>query len=86
MIRIIFRSNRSVRLSNLYGFAGYDNSLPSMQSFLLIRGPGVVQPVLTPEKIAQVDAVDVFPLIAHLLGNKYMLYSNINKVLKCKFK
>ena len=64
----MFRANRSNLLSNLYGFAGYDNNIPSMQSLLLMVGPGVVKPVLTPGRLDQVDAVDVFPLLAHLLG------------------
>merc|ERR1712181_39835 len=50
-----------------YGKAGYDPSLESMEAALLMMGPGLaVQPV--PEQLSvSLAAVDLFPLVAHLL-------------------
>jgi len=54
-------------LNNKYGKAGYDNALDSMQSLIILHGPGVLsQP--GPEHLKpRIDAVDVFPLLCHLL-------------------
>ena len=59
--------NRPSNLNNKYGKAGYDNALDSMQSLIILHGPGVqTQP--GPEHLKpMIDAVDVFPLLSHLL-------------------
>ena len=59
---------RAESLSNKYGVAGYDNQLESMQSVVILHGPAVaglqgpdhLQPAL--------QAVDIFPLLCHLLN------------------
>jgi len=54
-------------LNNMYGKAGYDNTLESMQSLIILHGPGV-QTNPGPEHLKpMIDAVDVFPLLCHLL-------------------
>jgi len=54
-------------LNNKYGKAGYDNALDSMQSLIILHGPGI-HPHPTPEHLKpMIDAVDVFPLLCHLL-------------------
>lgn len=67
-LQIITPYHRSADLSNKYGLGGYDNSLESMQSLVILRGPGVQRSQgpghTTPPSI---DAVDMFPLLAHLL-------------------
>jgi len=65
---INIRANRSSLLSNKYGMAGYDNALESMQSFLVMRGPGVTRPNVHPDHTVTIHAVDVFPLLAHFIG------------------
>ena len=56
-------------LSNKYGQAGYDNSLESMQSLVILRGPGVERSQPGHGKpVNMIEAVDMFPLISHLLG------------------
>jgi len=63
------RSKRMNLLSNKYGYAGYDNDLPSMQSFVLLKGPGVLKSQIAhQEKTEEINAVDVYPLLAHLIG------------------
>ena len=61
-------TGRESSLDNKYGKAGYDNSLESMEAVLVLQGPGLaVQPV--PEQLKPlVQAVDLFPLVCHLLG------------------
>ena len=59
--------NRPSNLTNKYGKAGYDNALESMQSLLILHGPGG-QTQLGPEHLKpMIYAVDVFPLLCHLL-------------------
>eukprot|EP00090_Calanus_glacialis_P045876 TRINITY_DN8762_c0_g1_i2.p1 TRINITY_DN8762_c0_g1~~TRINITY_DN8762_c0_g1_i2.p1 ORF type:complete len:580 (+),score=132.33 TRINITY_DN8762_c0_g1_i2:291-2030(+) len=59
--------NRPSNLNNKYGKAGYDNALDSMQSLIILHGPGV-QTHPGPEHLKPtIDAVDVFPLLSHLL-------------------
>ena len=59
--------NRPSNLNNKYGKAGYDNTLDSMQSLIILHGPGV-KTQLGPEHLKpRIDAVDVFPLLSHLL-------------------
>jgi len=58
---------RQSNLNNKYGKAGYDNALDSMQSLIILHGPGV-QSQPGPEHLKpMIDAVDVFPLLCHLL-------------------
>jgi len=58
---------RPSNLNNKYGKAGYDNALESMQSLIILHGPGV-QSQPGPEHLKpRIDAVDVFPLLCHLL-------------------
>jgi len=58
---------RPSNLNNKYGKAGYDNALDSMQSIIILHGPGV-QSQAGPEHLKpMIDAVDVFPLLCHLL-------------------
>jgi len=58
---------RPESLSNHYGLAGYDNDLDSMQSIIILHGPGI-QRSKTPDHIKPIiNAVDVFPLLSHLL-------------------
>jgi len=58
---------RPSNLNNKYGKAGYDNALDSMQSLIILHGPGV-QSQPGPEHLKpMIDAVDVFPLLCHLL-------------------
>ena len=61
------QANRQASLDNKYGKAGYDPRLESMEAALVMMGPGLaVQPV--PEQLSvSLDAVDLFPLVAHLL-------------------
>ena len=73
-----FRSNRENSLDNKYGFAGYDNALPSMESVLILAGPDIRADGLESAGGNHVNAVDVFPLLAHLLGN-----SSLYKVERC---
>ena len=46
------------------GMHGWDPTLPEMHGILLAAGPGIAAGVALPA----VDAVDVYPLVAHLLG------------------
>ena len=59
---------RPADLSNKYGLAGYDNSLESMQSLVILRGPGVQRSQPGQQELTMIDTVDMFPLISHLLG------------------
>lgn len=61
------QAGRQASLDNKYGKAGYDPRLESMEAALLMMGPGLaIQPV--PEQLSvSVAAVDLFPLVAHLL-------------------
>ena len=45
------------------GMHGWDPSLPSMQGIFLAAGPGIIPGA----RLAPVESVDVYPLIAHLL-------------------
>ena len=55
-------------LTNTYGLAGYDNTLDSMQSLVILRGPGIQRQQGPGRRAAPaLDAVDMFPLLAHLL-------------------
>ena len=61
------RAGRQASLDNKYGKAGYDPHLASMEAALLMMGPGLaIQPVSEQLSVV-VDAVDIFPLVAHLL-------------------
>ena len=71
--QFLLRANRTNLLSNTYGFSGYDNSLKSMESVLLVQGPQFTnsrlpQTVAAEDEDAPIDAVHVFPLLCHLLG------------------
>ena len=46
------------------GMHGWDPTLPQMHGIFLAAGPGIASAVTLPA----VDAVDVYPLVAHLLG------------------
>ena len=48
------------------GMHGWDPTLPAMHGIFLATGPGIAAGVTLPA----VDAVDVYPLVAHLLGLK----------------
>jgi len=60
---------RAEYLDNVYGVAGYDNTLDSMQSIVIMQGPGVrqIQGQDHVSGIPSINAVDVFPLLCHLL-------------------
>jgi hypothetical protein len=73
---------RPSSLDNKYGKAGYDNSLEKMEAVIIMQGPGLAkqvkllvgtndhpssQPVDEQLGPLVVDAVDVFPLVCHLL-------------------
>lgn len=49
-----------------YGQHGYDNTFPEMRAIFIARGPALRKH----EVIAPFDNVDVYPLLAHLLGIK----------------
>ena len=57
-----------VRLSGIYappaGMHGWDPTLPAMHGIFLAAGPGIEEGVTLPP----VEAVGVYPLVAHLLG------------------
>jgi hypothetical protein len=59
--------HRAQSLDNKYGVAGYDNSLDSMTSVVIMRGPAAKK---TSQELHErgMEAVDVFPLICHLLN------------------
>ena len=59
---------RSSDLGNKYGLAGYDNSLESMQSLVILRGPGVQRVQPGQQEPTMIQTVDMFPLLTHLLG------------------
>ena len=46
------------------GMHGWDPTLPEMHGIFLASGPGIAAGVTLPA----VDAVDVYPLLTHLLG------------------
>ena len=46
------------------GAHGYDNAAPEMAALFIAHGPGVRPGVM----LNDMDAVDVHPLLAHLLG------------------
>ena len=59
---------RSSDLGNKYGLAGYDNSLETMQSLVILHGPGVQRSQPGQQEPTMIDTVDMFPLLTHLLG------------------
>ena len=59
---------RPADLGNKYGLAGYDNSLVSMQSLVILRGPGVQRSQPGQQEVTMIETVDMFPLLSHLLG------------------
>lgn len=59
---------RSSDLGNKYGLAGYDNSLETMQSLVILRGPGVQRSQPGQQEPTIIETVDMFPLLSHLLG------------------
>ena len=56
-------------LGHCYGYAGYDNTLDSMASVLIMGGPGVRQQSELSKK-KTVETVDLFHLLLHLLKVK----------------
>ena len=59
---------RSSDLGNKYGLAGYDNRLETMQSLVILRGPGVQKSQPGQQEPTMIETVDMFPLLSHLLG------------------
>jgi len=62
-------NKRPEYLDNVYGVAGYDNTLDSMQSIVIMKGPGVrkMRGQDQMSGMSSIDAVDIFPLLCHLL-------------------
>lgn len=61
------KQGRAQNLDNKYGFAGYDNRLESMQSVVILRGPGIQNKPTKSNQRQTIKAVDIFPLVCHLL-------------------
>lgn len=61
------KQGRTQNLDNKYGFSGYDNRLESMQSVVILRGPGIQNKPTKLDQRQTLKAVDIFPLVCHLL-------------------
>eukprot|EP00092_Neocalanus_flemingeri_P014747 GFUD01015914.1.p1 GENE.GFUD01015914.1~~GFUD01015914.1.p1 ORF type:complete len:583 (-),score=126.96 GFUD01015914.1:125-1873(-) len=61
------QQQRPESLNNKYGKAGYDNAIDSMQSMIILHGPGIETQSGPKMLKPMIDAVDVFPLLCHLL-------------------
>lgn len=59
---------REGKLDNKYGKAGYDPSLGSMEAVLILQGPGVASQAVSEQLVPLVPAVDLYPLVCHLLS------------------
>ena len=91
MKELDIKANRSVLgLKNVYGLSGYNNSLESMQTFLLAQGPDMASSMTSGQKdqketeVEAIEVVDLFSLLCNLLevdvSQAQSTSGNINRV------